>query len=425
MAWSGWASLGGTELVNASRTEQYARNLGIRWLTGAYDNEALPLILGHGAYTTPLQDDAPWIDPDNPHSWEFLGAYPVDITGIEDSTRTAEVIEYIDDGGVAGRIRHATKAVVFNLLLVATTEAGADYGMTWINQATLGGPCEGVDPFGVDLCYLSSEPLVDTAAGGDYTSCLPPLLRHLRRTSVVGPPRVMVKHNVSEGALWAVQFAAVAGVPWQFGPEAEIIRGFLGPEPYQGVVTSVDEIGYIAPDDDCVEPLYAPLYDPLCPALVAPPAPPDVPMGCLDLPSSWLRRSFTIPETEIATWSDRVPVITFSAGETGLRTLRMRFYATPDVPGGPSVDPCGWCGDIVVSYIPPNSSLIFDAASETVDVIQPGGVRRRADTLVIGSDGRPFDWPALSCGFSYLATFDQPITQAPPVIDLSLVPRMR
>lgn len=421
--WSGWAALGGTELVNATRVEQYARHTNIRFLTNAYDNEDLPLLLGDGErYTTPLQDDAPWVDPDNPYSWEFLGAYPVDIAGIENSTRGAEVIEYITAGGVSGRLRDATKPVVFNVLLVATSEAGAEYGMTWLERATRGGPCQA--PFGVDLCYFASEPRLSGQGDvQDLTDCAVPLLRTLRKFQVNTGPTVIVKHAVDHGALWQVQFAGTAGVPYQFGSPVEVITGFLTPH-WDGIATDVDPNGYVAPADDCAEPLYAPLYDPRCPALLPPPGPPDVPLGCYERPASWRRRSFKIPADVVPLWSSMVPVLQLATGTQEVRTTRLRFYADPDLPGDPGLDPCGFCGDLIVSYIPPNSVLTFDAAAEVVAVTQPGGLTRRADTLVYGSDGKPFAWPDLSCGFGYVVTVDNPLNGPMPAVDLTLMPRV-
>jgi hypothetical protein len=74
----------------------------------------------------------------------------------------------------------------------------------------------------------------------------------------------------------------------------------------------------------------------------------------------------------------------------------------------------------VFSYIPANSTLIFDGSEKSVTLQSPGGGRRRADSLVFGSDGSPFVWPELTCGVGYIVTIDLPQTQAPPIIDMSL-----
>lgn len=424
--WNGWASLGGTELFNATRTKQYAEHMGIRWLKGRLAAPDLPLVLGHGErYTSPLQDDAPWVDPDVPESWQFLGAYPLGVSGIEDSTREAELIEFTTDGGVSGRIRHATKAPVFNVALVATSEAGAEYGLKWLRQATLGAPCFGSDPFGVDLCYLASEPILgeDDPDVTDTTACILPLIRTLRRVQIVKGPTVIAKQSMSHGELWTAQFAASVGVPWEFGSPVEIIEGFLGAGTPLGVATDLDSAGQVVGAEACVEPIWSPVYDPMCPALVAPPSVPDVPMGCFDLPSTWRRRSFTIPADEVPLWSSMTPVITLSTGATETRMVRLRFYSHPDLPGDPAIDPCGYCGDIVVSWIPANSQLVIDGSDESVRIVMAGGVVRGADTLVFGSDRKPFSWPSLSCGFAYVVTVDTTLQGAPPVVDLTMVPR--
>ena len=136
MAWAGYGEYAGNEIYNSARTAAYAKNNGAYWFKGCFDDEWLPLMLGDGAqYTTPLLDNAPWVDPDIPASFDFWGAYPISVDGIEDSTRTATVNESTLDGGIPGRIRHATKSVVFNMALLGATECAVEYGMRWLRRA--------------------------------------------------------------------------------------------------------------------------------------------------------------------------------------------------------------------------------------------------------------------------------------------------
>ena len=61
MAWEGWMEFGGVEIINVDRTEAYAA--GTSWFKPVYRNGNLAPMLGHGdRYTTPLLDDAPWVD---------------------------------------------------------------------------------------------------------------------------------------------------------------------------------------------------------------------------------------------------------------------------------------------------------------------------------------------------------------------------
>jgi hypothetical protein len=468
MAWTGWFQYDGNEIVNVTRTEAYAKALGLRWLKPVFNNDSLPYLLDDAAYRTPVLDEAPWTDDDRPESFDFCGIYPLDVTGIEDSTRGSEVVQSVRDGGEPGRLRHGTKAFVFNTVLISASEDGAEYGFRWLKQALLGSACSNEMIPGGDLCYLSSAPEVilsesteevlvydggkpsltgpaidgGTASttgaplaatmGGDIVladpSCFDSYYRSLRRVVFNEGPTITGKRSTQDGgAVWSVTFTGVAGSPYEFGAENPIVAGFCKPgvnDPY--LITNggaFNVTGSLALETPCAVPVYAPIYDPLCPAITAPPGPPSVPLGCFTPPQNWTRRFFTIPKDQVPLWGEVAPVVSVHANRGVLRNLRLRFYADVLGDGAISEDPCNYCGDILISYVPQNASLIFDASDQVVYIEQTGGVRRRADSLVFKTDGTPFDWPALTCGFSYVVTVDLPQTQIPPSIDLLLVPR--
>lgn len=493
MAWDGYFQYAGNEIINVARTEAYAA--GLPWFKPLYKNDALPAILGDGHYTSPLVDDAPWADPDVPESYGFYGLYPLNVTGIEDSSRASTVTESIRDGGYAGRLRLATKSVVFSGVLIGEDDAACAYGMRWLKQALTSGPCDNDgDCTGVDLCYLDSEPAVnsdgatfhietgdpialgdidagaynssipDEYDGGDAsddgetpltidaggpstndggqtrvlvatpvspTDCFDPLLRTLRKALVNNGPSITSKNTTSDGgAAWTVSFTTVVGEPWEYGVEVAVIEGFLDPAvsvPWVGGV--VPDGGYLDLDgamfDDtlCATPVWDPLQDPDCPAIIAPPLPPSVPLGCYNPPTRWRRRQITIPSSFIPLWGEVVPKFAVHARDDDVRNLRLRFYADVQGDGDVSDDQCAYCGDIVVSYIPQGSTLFFDASEREVYAVDASQRRRRADTVVFSTDGTPFDWPVLTCGFGYVVTLDLPKTQAAPVFDLSLFNR--
>jgi hypothetical protein len=296
VAWSGYFTYGGTEIINTSRTEAYARNAAIGWFKPVYRNEALPLILGE-TYTSPLQDDAPWTDPDELNSYDFLGAYPLDVTGIESSTATATVVESTREGGVVQAPRAGTKTVVFSAVLVGTSECAVEYGMRWLKVVLNGCGCLTRHPGtcgGQDLTYLSCEPAVDlnftsgssqtfertvvdggnaaapgatpvnggtaSAPGGqlingggaeiqgtttvagsptfDLTECFDPYVRTLHKsTTITGPTVIQKAQTTNGGAAWIVEWSVVAGDPNEYGAEVPIVVGFLDPDvdvPYPG-----------------------------------------------------------------------------------------------------------------------------------------------------------------------------------------------
>lgn len=469
MAWEGYFEYAGSEVINVARTEAYARDA--RWFRPQFENESLPLILGDGGYRSPLMDDAPWTDPDIEESYDFLGLYPLSVEGLENSTRTSTVVESLGDGGLPGRVRHGTKAVVFNCLILATSEAGADYGMMWLRRILLGGPC-GPDVtsscFGASLCYLSSAPeyeqptdsFFERLDGGDPESggyfmlgggpstvtpyltspvnpstwaaaCLARHMRSISRVTFNNGPTITSKRQMTDGAsVWQVTFTAVAGNPYEFGSEVQVIQGFLDPEvevPWAGGYepdgASLDTLGHTVTEPDCSEPAQSPVVDPLHPAIIPPPGPPSVPLGNFTPPTSWHRRQFTVPKQYVPLWGEVVPKLNLHARDGDVRNVRLRFYSDPFNVGDISDDPCAYCGDIIVSYVPVDHTLVFDAAEEQVYVTAAGGGRQRADSLVFKSDGTPFDWPVLTCGFGYIVTLDMPKQQAPPVVDLSLFAR--
>lgn len=435
MGWHGYFEYAGNEFINVSRTEAYAHNAKLGWFKALYENDALPTLLGD-VYKTPLLDDAPWSDPDIPESYDFYGLYPLGIDGLESSTRSSSVTESTLDGGVPGRLRHATKAVVFNGVLVAGTEAGAEYGMRWLRQVLMSGPCgPGTESscFGSELCYLSSVPEVDEygIATENLQDCLDSYMRSLRKVVINSGPVVSNKHETMDGgAAWMVTFTAVAGSPYELGTEVPIVTGLLDPDvtsPWPGGVEpdggSIDTIGRTFVEEDCSPLPYRPIVDPLFPATITPPGPPSVPIGNFSPPTNWRRRQFTIPKQFVPLWGEVVPKLSIHARDDDMRNLRLRFYADPFLVGDISDDPCAYCGDIIVSYIPVDHSLIFDGAEQRVYVRSLGGGEQRADSLVFKSDGTPFEWPVLSCGFGYVVTLDLPKTQALPVVDLSLFSR--
>jgi hypothetical protein len=523
MAWDGYFEYAGTAIINVSRTEAYAKNAGLSWFKPYYKNTSLAPMLAETYRSPVIDNDAPWLDPSVPESYEFYGAYPVSVTGIEDSSRTSTVTQNVDDGAFATRLRHGNKSPVFNVLLIGETDAACDYGFKWLKQALLTGACDedGLPP----LCYLASEPQVDlddsqlvwvaddggtdldggapTDLGGDDlddgspyvgddddfepdldggdpddiggddldggdpddiggddiygggpggsavdldggtpfggevlvsvdinpADCLTPLMRSLHKVQFNSGPTVTAKYPMpSGGEAWSVTFSGVAD-PWEFGSEVGVIAGFLDPDvtdPWVGGIPDggvIDLDGAIYTETHCTPIPAAPLEDPLCPATIAPPLPPSLSLGCFELPANWRRRQITIPATYIPVWGEVVPKFEVHATDVDVRYLRLRFYADPDGDGDISDDPCAFCGDIVISYIPAGYTLVFDSADRAVYVIDGTQRRRRADSVVSSADGTPFEWPILTCGVSYIVTLDLPQTQAPPVFDLSFFSR--
>lgn len=486
MAWAGWFTYGGQEIVNATRTETYANAAGLGWFHPVYRNTALPMILDE-TYVSPLIDDAPWTDPDDLSSYDFYGAYPLDVHGIEDSTVGGEIVESTRDGGVVQGVRHSTKTVVFSVALVGGSEDAVEYGIRWLKAVLNGCGCmvhTGAGCSGQDLTYLSSEPAVDLnfssgvavyervpidgdSAGGwptptlvnggdstrpgsqlvnggsaevdqttvvetaptfDLTDCLDPYLRTLHKATVTSGPSVTAKSELSGGSeVWIVEWTVVAGDPYEYGATTPIVKGFLNPAvtvPYPDVPVPPgavwDSYGFVTTEPSCPVAVFSPVFDPDCPLLVPPPAVPTINPTCFLFPNNYTRRMFTIPKQDVPLWSGTIPIITVHTPTAEVRNLRFQFF--DDVNGDAAIEaPCDPQADVVFTYLPPNSTVTFDAVAHLIYVDTPGLVRRRAESVATNSDGGPFEWPELSCGSGYVVAVDMEQTQALPVIDLSLV----
>lgn len=430
MAWKGFFVLAGSEIVNAERTEAYLANAQQPWFTPLYNSTAIGRLESE-TYVDPWTDPAPWRDPDNPDTYQFWGAYPLNITGLEDDTREAALTQNIGDGGWIGPIRKAPRSIVFEVMLSGADECAVEAGFRWLKQAVAGGPCSDDGCNGSDLCYYTCEPCPEAdCSAEEIAECSAVYLRTLRNVKVVSGPTITAKRTTRNGAaIWIASFTAVAGVPFEFGVETPLVEGFMVEvDPWVPTIVPADWAFDVTPssqvDEVCAVPAYQPIIDPLCPAVLVPPGPPTVAIGCWTAPETWNRRWFTIPRKYVPYWGDVVPVVKIQAIDD-VRGLRLRFYA--DVNADTSVvdDPCAYCGDILFSYIPADHTLIFDGITQTVSAEGPGGTLRRADSLVFKTDGTPFDWPVLSCGFGYVVAVDLPpdFVGSLPAVDLSITAR--
>lgn len=432
MAWEGYYTLDGAEVINAARAQRYARDKP--WFKDVFDTGVLAEALGEG-YSEPIADLAPWWDTDDDASEKFLGVYPINIVGVEDSSRTSNTVESTEDGAVPGRVRHGSKSMVFNVLLLAEDAAGAEYGMRWLRRVLLGDVCSETlstqQSLGATLGYLASRPVNNPNPAVSEAEALVGLRRYLRRVVVNSGPTLIGRWDdlTCGGSVWNVQFTAVAGIPFEFGEERPIFQGYMDPsvtDPWSpGVVAgSFDEVSSPYVEVACPDNLWDPIYDPLCSALIVPPGPPSVPLGCYTPPGTWDRRKITIPAANVPLWGEVVPIIQIATNVVS-RNIRLRIYQDPDGTFDPGDSPCNYIGDVVVSFIPAGGTLTLDGTSEEVFVTTTSGQRRRADSLVFRTDGKPFDWPALTCGYGHILTIDVPSgTATLPVVDMSLVQKV-
>lgn len=169
MAFDGFLSYGGTEILNAQRTRAYVQNLMPSFpLVHDKDYSQLNEALGDEPYRTPILDGAEWIEFDDPAygiernaGHGFLGLYPLSVEGLTDSSVSSGITEAIDDGGFASAPRASTRAVRVRGMLIGTDMLAAEFGLSWLRQVLSGGACSTCDSFaGNSLRFFLARPEV-------------------------------------------------------------------------------------------------------------------------------------------------------------------------------------------------------------------------------------------------------------------------
>ena len=103
-------------------------------------------------FTNPIDDLAPWYDPNDPASSEFLGAMILEVSGVADSTVKRDPSDAFGDGTVLNRQRLAGRSLTFDIILLSTTCRGADFAVEWLRRVLEADLC-GCGPSPCDSCY--------------------------------------------------------------------------------------------------------------------------------------------------------------------------------------------------------------------------------------------------------------------------------
>lgn len=73
-----------------------------------------------------------------------------------------------------------------------------------------------------------------------------------------------------------------------------------------------------------------------------------------------------------------------------------------------AIDPCGWCSEFILSYLPANSELTVDGLTRSAYTTLTNGAIKQASHLLYATNGAPMSWPSLSCGIQYVMSVDVP-----------------
>jgi len=388
MAYDGWVEFNDVEIINVSRTAQLARALGIptvrivparvKWIQdtlGGVDYHKI--------------ENAPWYDPGYPASAEFAGIIPLSLSGLGDSTLTSTTTEYTGHGGNAGRARNETLPIVGSVLIIASTERGAEFGKRWFDrQMSLAGTtfCSGSD-----LRYFRYA-----AAGAPKV--------HYRNTKITRGTTISRRRKTHCSATWTVNFTLTAADPFEYGePMSQFIdMGQPGGAAGAGV-QQTGVLGQAQVQSTCPVYDYTPIFDPENPALSPSPMAPDfLPAGwnikAGDLfQRHWVRLKPVEP-TDLAV----VPMFRlFTANEA--RRVRLAVWDS----GVLNTAQCDPLWSAVVNYLPAGDTFYLDGEQQAAYVWDGGSeMVRRADSLVFSQDAKPVDWRAFNDHVGLLVTMD-------------------
>jgi len=135
--YDGYVKFGSLEVINTERLQAYVDHgivpPGVD-VTACSDCDGLAEALtpGVGPYRTPLLDLAPWVDINDPDTFDFTGLLPLIITGLDGSTSSVVMTETLDGRAVPGRRTFAARQVGVTGLLTGRTTEGVQAGLRWL-----------------------------------------------------------------------------------------------------------------------------------------------------------------------------------------------------------------------------------------------------------------------------------------------------
>lgn len=138
--------LGCVAVVDNERTNAY-----VKWArtTGRMGPECCSYVnLGYceldsppTPYDNPISDQVCWYDPDIPESADFLGLWVVSMDGMEDDGWSVGTNDVGADGYSFNRPFQPGRTLTFDVMLMATSCCGMDYGYNWLVNVLKGQGC--------------------------------------------------------------------------------------------------------------------------------------------------------------------------------------------------------------------------------------------------------------------------------------------
>lgn len=155
-----------------------------------------------------------------------------------------------------------------------------------------------------------------------------------------------------------------------------------------------------------MQPNPALITDPDCPPIPNAPQPPSIGPACPRVVDEWRRYWIEVPANLSGGWTQAIPTVILTTRNNVVRDVRVRMYPNPNSLGVEDVEPCSYCGEFYVSYIPSDTVLTVDGIYESAVMDVRGTGRQTVMNLVSDADYGPIRWPSMTCDMSYYVTVD-------------------
>lgn len=361
--------VGGVEIANAARTLEYLR-------AGLGDNDCGTWILGTGdlcnilyredvsgcvpfVFTSPAADPAPWYDPDDPASEEFLGLFMLDIKGY-DSVVTRVVTPRVQGlgGATFSGQRYLPREWMFKAALISATDAGAEYGLRWLTAQLSTPSCDLCETTDVTVRLVCPPDDCSDDDLGQWTSYDVALISGPKETSTWAPRPATFDGTMAGGRqVVDVEWAMTAGNPYLYKPSVHCLE---------------DET--VGEDTEC---------DNICTFLFGPPG--EAHCCIIDTPSQGtVAPIYTFVSTTQGT---------IDTGERGMGSLILGAYEGCPV----GTDEGSPVYELIIGYIPSDSTVVVDCARQKITVIDNETLEETDGGYLIDlSEGRSLEWPQAS-----------------------------
>jgi hypothetical protein len=372
MPYRGYWELNCAELANSSRVVSHLTGAGCascRRLVVPYDDTWPGLVYA---------PEPPWMNEAVPQSSEFAGVWVMDVRGLDGVPIQRDVTELVCSGAAAGPHRDNSRTIEFEALVVGCTNAGARFGLNWLNcqlrAATMAG--------GVEMNYYAAHPEEETVD--------PETLWRNVRSCVLTAPATVSEYSGKGGSnrhrqasVLRVVWSLTALNPYVFGPArtADVIWDAVEALPIEWVHAPDCE----SPLDCALPVLFAAGCEPQQINVTA--AVPPLCSGCLPVCEIETRRWAMAADPGVQCWDSVMSTRITNTHPT--EPLTAHFHWRPVG----STDICDRVGEMSINGLAPYATAVADAVGGRPYVILDSQ-RVRQVGIVTGQSGAP--WSPLS-----------------------------